>query len=208
MVNLNLILFISFVAPLLIFLAFFKGTVRKIFVFFILGLTLCLLCGELNGLVMNNLEIDYDYITINIIPIIEEIIKALPILIYAFCSKPKVKDILLCALAIGIGFSVLENAFILAVDVDNATLISAVFRGFGAGMMHALCSFMVGYGLSFVRKSSRLAICGTFALLALAIMYHSTYNCIVQSNYSHWGIILPFVTFIGLLILFKAKPIE
>lgn len=43
--------------------------------------------------------------------------------------------------------------------------------------------------------------CGTFALLSSAIIYHATYNLLVQSTYQYAGILLPIATYIPMLLL-------
>jgi Na+/H+ antiporter NhaC len=53
---------------------------------------------------------------------------------------------------------------------------------------------MVGWGVSYVKKRRKLFYCGTFALLSSAIIYHATYNLLVQSKYQYVGILLPIVT--------------
>ena len=51
-------------------------------------------------------------------------------------------------------------------------------------------------------------VCGTFALLSAAIIYHATYNLLVQSEYQYVGILLPLATYISLLILLKRKGVK
>ena len=67
--------------------------------------------------------------------------------------------------------------------------------------VHAVCTVMVGYGICFVRKKKKLFYCGTFALLALAMIYHGIFNMLVQSDYSYLGFFLPSVTYIPILLM-------
>ncbi|MBQ7200060.1 MAG: hypothetical protein IJS24_01650, partial [Eubacterium sp.] len=47
----------------------------------------------------------------------------------------------------------------------------------------------------------KLFICGTFALLALSIIYHSVFNTLVQSEtYKYWGFVLPLSTYVPFVI--------
>jgi hypothetical protein len=66
--------------------------------------------------------------------------------------------------------------------------------------MHGMCTLLVGVGISFVKKKSKLFVVGTFGLLSTAIVYHGIYNILVQSRYSIVGAILPIVTYIPFLI--------
>ncbi len=205
MADLNLLLFISLAVPLAMFLVIFKGLTRNVIIFLLLGLVMCLLAGEINGLIVNFSKESTYYLTVNIIPIIEEILKAIPIIAYTYLYKPNKKELLMCAMVIGIGFAILENAYIFASSFNDVSFIFALVRGFGAGMMHALCTMMIGYGLSYALKEPKIALPGTFSLLAVAIMYHSTYNCIIQSDVYYLGLLLPIATFIPLVFIFKNK---
>ena len=199
--NLNLILFIAFAAPLLMAVFVCKGKVRTILTFLFFGLVVCLFCGELSALVMKLLPFDSEYFKSNVTPLFEELFKALPILVYAFMFKPEKRTLLECAVLVGVGFAVLENAFILGGAASNVSVINALIRGFGAGMMHGVCTLTVGYGMTFVHTHRKLFYTGTIALLAVAMIYHAVYNTLVQSSHQLVGFLLPLSTFIPVLVL-------
>ena len=199
--NLNLILFISFAAPLLMTLFVCKGKARTLLTFLFLGTVVCLFCGELSAILLNHLSLDRKYFTSNFTPLIEELFKALPILVYAFLYKPKKRTLLECSILVGVGFAVLENAFILGGAASSVSVVNALIRGFGAGMMHGVCTLMVGYGMTFVHTRRKLFYTGTVALLAAAATYHAIYNTLVQSSHEMVGFILPVITFIPVLII-------
>jgi hypothetical protein len=75
-----------------------------------------------------------------------------------------------------------------------------VVRAFGAGLMHGMCTLLVGVGISFVKKRSKIFVVGTFALLSTAITYHGIYNMLVQSDYELIGYLLPISTYIPFVI--------
>jgi RsiW-degrading membrane proteinase PrsW (M82 family) len=102
-------------------------------------------------------------------------------------------------MATGIGFAVLENAFYL-LNYPNFSMVGAVIRAFGAGLMHGMCTLLVGVGISFVKKKSKLFAVGTFGLISTAIVYHGIYNILIQSEYSIVGALLPIATYIPFLI--------
>ena len=200
--NLNLILFISFAAPLLMSLFVCKGKARTLLTFLFIGTVVCLFCGEFSVIIMNMLHFDdRQYYTSNFTPLFEELFKALPILVYAFMFKPKKRTLLECSILVGVGFAVLENAFILGGSSGSVSVVNALIRGFGAGMMHGVCTLAVGYGMTFVHTRRKLFYTGTVALLAVAMIYHSVYNTLVQSSHQFVGFILPVITFIPVLIL-------
>ena len=103
-------------------------------------------------------------------------------------------------MATGIGFAILENAYYLIINYQTFSFVSALVRGFGTGLMHGMCTWLVGFGISFIRKRRKLFAVGTFALLAMAITYHSIFNMLVQSRYSKIGALLPLVTYLPFLV--------
>ena len=198
-------LFISFVAPLIMALFICKDEARTSLAFLLIGVVVCLFCGELNTIVMDALQLDVQYFTCNFSPLIEEIFKALPILVFAFFCKPARRVLLESAVMVGVGFAILENAHYLAADPEGFTIINAVIRGCGCGVMHGVCTLLVGYGMTFVYTRRKLFYTGTTALLALAIVMHSIYNTLVQSDHALVGFILPTAVLIPLLFLLRKK---
>ena len=205
--NLNLILFISFAAPLLMTLFICKGKARTLLTFLFIGTVVCLFCGEFSTVVMKMLPYDRIYYTSNFTPLFEEVFKALPILVYAFAFKPKKRTLLECSILVGVGFAVLENAIILGGAAGAVSVTNALIRGFGAGMMHGVCTLAVGYGMTFVHKRRKLFYTGTVALLSAAVIYHSVYNTLVQSEHQLVGFLLPVITFIPVLILLRKTDV-
>ncbi len=208
MENLNLILFISFAAPLLMTFFISKGKLRTGLVFLFIGMLVCLFCGELNTIILHLSPYSMRYFTSNFTPLFEEIFKALPILFYAFVFNPKKKTLLECSILVGVGFAVLENAFILGSAAGSVSIGLALIRGFGAGMMHGICTLNVGYGMTFVHTKRKLFYTGTIALLTVSIIYHGIYNTLVQSKYQIAGFLLPVLTFIPVVILLRRAEKE
>ena len=210
MVNLSLTLFISFAAPLCMTLFVCKGRTRTLLTFLLIGMTVCLFCGELNALVYRINAIEMKYYTANFTPLFEEVFKALPILFFAFVYKPKRRTLLECSLLVGVGFAVLENAFILANEAEAVSVLTALIRGFGAGMLHGVCTLAVGYGMTFVHTRRKFFCTGTVALLTSAIILHSIYNMLVEAEHYVVGLLLPMTLFVqGLFLLRQTeKPKE
>lgn len=195
-----LILFICLSAPLSMMLFISNGRSRAILGFLLTGIFMCLYAGEINGLIRNITDFSLYYLTVNITPIVEEILKAIPVVFAAFLFKPDRRFLLSCAIAVGVGFATMENTCIL---FDSAAILSAetiIARGVGAGMMHGVSTLAVGYSMAFVSSDRKLSYAGTVAALSVAIIYHSIYNIMVQSGYPILGILLPIVTFVPLLI--------
>ena len=137
--------------------------------------------------------------TIIVTPITEEILKALPVLIYAMMLSDKKETLFTASMATGIGFAVLENAYYLLNDA-SFNMLDAIIRAFGTGLMHGMCTLLVGVGISFAKKRSKIFIVATFALLSTAITYHGIYNMLVQSDYQIIGFLLPIITYIPFFV--------
>lgn len=198
-------LFICLAAPLSMMLFIFKGRSRAILGFLLTGLFMCLFAGEINGLIRNNTEFSLHFLTVNITPIVEEILKAPPIVFVLFLFKPNRQFLLECSITVGVGFATMENTCLL---FDSATVLSAgltIARGFGAGMMHGVSTLAIGYSMTIASSDRKLSYTGTVAALSAAIIYHSIYNIMVQSEHPILGILLPVVTYIPLLMALNKK---
>ena len=201
MENLIYILFICMFVPLLLSLPLIQKSSRSIMIFILIGISSALFISEINGLLLRVLGYDTLYVTTTVTPATEEIIKAIPVLIYAFVITDDRKKLLSASFAVGIGFALFENTFILVNSVDAVSIEWAVIRGFSTALMHGVCTAAVGYGMSFVRQKKKLFYCGTFALLMLAVIYHGIFNMLVQSEgLKYFGFVLPLVTYIPIVI--------
>lgn len=199
MAVIELKLFISIILPLSAILFLIKGKSRIIMTFLLLGLVAELLSNYI-GLFIFRFVDDGVFLSSNVSPFIEEVLKGLPILYLVFKLKPEKQVIYEASIAIGIGFAILENAFIISADAYATSLGIAFLRGIGAGMMHAVCTLAVGYGMSFIYKKRWFFLPGTFLFLFMAMVYHSVFNTLVQSRYQVIGLCLPIATFIPLII--------
>ncbi len=180
-----------------------KGT-QRILLFMIIGMFCCLFVSELNTILLHALGDDVLYVTTAITPIAEEIVKALPILFLAIVVSSDRLTLVTCSFALGVGFALLENVIVLMQNISEVTILWVLIRGLGSGMVHGICTVMVGYGLSYIRQSKKLTRVGTYALLTAAIIYHAIYNLLVQSPLQYAGFVLPIVTYIpGMFLLRK-----
>jgi RsiW-degrading membrane proteinase PrsW (M82 family) len=167
--------------------------------FLLVGIFVSVFSSEVNGVLSQVLAMNMYSITTIVTPITEEILKALPILYYAVVVSDKRETLFTASMATGIGFAILENAFYL-LSYPNFSMLSAIIRAFGAGLMHGMCTLLVGVGISFVKKQKKLFAVGTFGLLSTAIVYHGIYNILIQSEYSLVGGLLPIATYIPFFI--------
>ena len=197
--NIIYILFVSIFIPIMLMTLLVERKARLPIMFMLFGIFVSVFASEVNGFLKTVLSMDVYSITVIVTPITEEILKALPILYYAIVISDKREQLFTASMATGIGFAILENAYYL-LNYHNFSMLSAIIRAFGAGLMHGMCTLLVGVGISFVKKKSKLFAVGTFGLLSTAIVYHGIYNILIQSEYSIVGALLPIATYIPFLI--------
>jgi RsiW-degrading membrane proteinase PrsW (M82 family) len=209
--NIIYILFVSIFIPILLMTLLVEKKSRFPMIFVLVGIFASVFASEVNGLLAGMLSMDIYSITTIVTPVSEELLKALPILYYTLVISDKREKLFTASMATGIGFAVLENAFYL-LRYPNFSMLSAVIRAFGAGLMHGMCTLLVGVGISFVKKKRKLFAVGTFGLLSTAIVYHGIYNILIQSEYSIVGALLPIATYIPFVVwrvkYKKAKSME
>lgn len=197
--NIIYVLFVSISVPVLLMALLVEKKARLPVVFMLIGIVVSVFAGEVNGVLSKVLSMDLYSITVIVTPVSEELLKALPLLYYALVISDKRERLFTASMAIGIGFAVLENAYYFVNYVDFS-MIKAVIRAFGAGLMHGMCTLLVGVGISFVKKKRKLFAVGTFGLLSTAIVYHGVYNILIQSKFSTVGALLPIATYIPFVI--------
>ena len=197
--NLIYILFICVAIPLLLMTLLVEKKARLPVAFMLVGIFVSVFASEVNGLLERTLPIDRYHITTTATPITEELLKALPILYYAVVISDKRERLFTASMSLGVGFALLENAYYL-LSFPDLGMLNAILRAFGAGLMHGMCTLLVGVGISFVKKKSKLFAVGTFGLLSTAIVYHGIYNILIQSEFSIVGALLPIATYIPFFI--------
>lgn len=199
MENINLDLFICLIIPMSMMLFIFKKESRILCSFLLVGMFICVLSGEINGFIVNLNITDIQNITVNIAPLVEEFFKALPIIIVCFLFRPSNQKIAEYSLALGVGFATLEN--ISALINSNISLSYVFIRAVGAGMMHGICTLIVGMAMKNVIDKKGLYVSGTLAALSISIIYHSIYNMLITSQYLIVGVLMPIITFILIIII-------
>ena len=206
--NLTYISFIAITVSLALMLPLMKKELRRLVIFMITGIFACLFVSELNNILLKAFHNEMFFVTTTITPVTEEIVKMLPILFFAIMVSDERSTLIPISFAVGVGFALLENVVILTQNVENVTILWALVRGFGSGLVHGICTVMVGWGISYIKKRRKFFYCGTFALLSAAIIYHAIYNLLVQSQYQYVGILLPTITYIPVILFLKKKKIK
>ena len=199
------ILFISIFFPLFLMMLLVEEKARLPIIFVMVGIFISVFASEVNGVLLSMLNITRYDATITLAPVTEELLTAFPILFYAVVVSDKKEKLFTASMATGIGFAILENAYYLIVNYETFSVLSALIRGFCTGLMHGMCTLLVGFGISFIRKRHKLFAVGTFALLSVAITYHAIFNMLIQSKYPVVGALLPMATYLPFFIWRNVK---
>lgn len=194
-------IYVCITAPLLLMFFMLKNDSKKLNLFLILGMSACLAASYANSYLIELTGYSGIQATYYVTPICEETIKALPVLLYVIILKPESENIITASMAIGIGFATLENCYYIMMD-GARDFMFLFLRGFATGIMHGMCTAIIGFGLNFVFRQKDLAFTGTFGLLCSAITYHATYNLLISSRslMENIGICMPITTAIFALV--------
>lgn len=201
------IIFISIIAPLIMLLFLIDKQARTTILFMIIGMISAVISYEINSVAKHMISINEAEFQVTISPIIEEVIKSIPPLFFALLISDKRRNIIGISMAVGIGFAILENLYLLVGNYRYVSLGWAFVRGFSTGLMHGITTAVIGYGMIFINKKKKLFYTGIFGLLCLSIIYHSMYNIFIQSQYYYIGFIMPILTYILISISIKRNNI-
>ncbi len=171
-------IFICMASPLLV-AALCMGRRRlRFFLFGVAGMGVCLLSAYINTFLAAVYQADALAATVEIAPVVEEVMKLLPLVFYLLVFEPEAERIKPAAITAALSFATFENVCYLI--QNGAGRFSFIFfRGFGTGAMHVLCGLIVGGGLTYAWQRMWLKIAGTCGLLGAAITLHAIYNLLI-----------------------------
>ena len=198
----NILICIS--VPLLISLIFVRGNTGKFVASFIIGMAVCLISAYISGFIDLASHMGDEDTAIFISPIVEEIMKLLPLLFYLLMFDPKDDSLHLCALGIGTGFATFENCcYILAQGADSLGYI--MIRGMAVGVMHIVSIMALSMAICISRRYKVLSAPAVLGALSLSMTYHGLYNLLVsvQGITSYVGYVLPILTALIMYFPFK-----
>ena len=171
-------IFVCISAPLLIAALCVGRKHCRFFLFCLIGMGACLLSSYINTFFAAAYHANTFVATVEIAPVMEEIIKLLPLLFYLFVFDPNTEEIKTAVLTIAAGFATFENiCYLIQHGAEQFSLL--LFRGCGTGAMHIICGAIIGYGLMSIWKRTWLTIVGTCGLLGATICFHGIYNLLI-----------------------------
>ena len=170
--------FVCIAAPLLI-AAFCMGRkYLRFFLFALAGMGACLAAAYVNTFFAAVYGASPFSATAEIAPVVEEVMKLLPMLFYLLVFEPEPQRIRPAVLTVAAGFATFENICYL-IQHGAEQLGFLLIRGFGTGAMHIVCGAIVGYGLTYVWRRGWLKAAGTCGLLGAAVIFHGIYNLLI-----------------------------
>jgi len=191
--------YLSYVVPLAFLILVIKGEGRGVIVSFAFGMSSALAVYGLTGFLdeaVIPLTIQLGYV----IPALEELVKMLPLVYLLYkANKSSKYSIVRYALAIGIGFSILENYMYLSMAEEAgsaSTLAFTLLRSLTASLLHGSTTALAGFCFQLMHNASRYSPALALGIWLGGSAVHSLYNVLLMSErYGAWAIVLPVVMF-------------
>lgn len=188
--------------PLLIVLFFLHGKTRLFAGSFLVSMCMCLVAAYVSGFISLISDMSVEDVQIFVSPVIEEIMKLLPILFYLVLFEPEDENIFLAGLGVGAGFATFENCcYILASGAESLPYI--MIRGMAVGVMHIVSVIVLTIGVIMARRFNALTVAGVLGAISLSMTFHGLYNLLVSEPgfSSYIGYVLPILTAIVLYLI-------
>ncbi len=147
----------------------------------------------------------------DIAPIVEETLKALPLLLFFRRKNFSPMMIIYCAMASGIGFSVQEMLYYFTqftMDSGLHALLPLLVRTATTCLLHGMTTAIVGFGLTITANFREIRIPMVLGLLALASVIHSLYNILIDTRLAVLALIMPAVLYFAGLALLSGEGEE
>lgn len=150
-------------------------------------------------------------VSADIAPIVEETLKALPLLLFFRRRNFDSKMIIYCAMASGIGFSVQEMLYYFAqftADSGLQALLPLLVRTVTTCLMHGMTTAVVGFGLTITAELRVIRVPMVLGLFALSSVIHSLYNILLDTRLAVLALIMPAALYFTGLSLLSGEDAE
>ncbi len=197
-------IFICLGAPILVAVMCTRGKVRLSMSFVLFGMVACLLSSYITAFVAVLRGADALSASLEIAPLVEEVMKLLPMLFYLIVFNAGKEAMLDGIIMTALGFATFENVcFLTGNGVDD--LYYLAIRGFGTGAMHVVCGNILAIGLLRTWSREWLRAAGTVVVLITAVAFHGTFNVMVSQNgpVRFAGFAIPLAAAVASLVLKK-----
>ncbi len=191
----------------MISLLFTKRSTRRFIVSFMTGMIVCLLSAYISGYLAVSTSYSTEEASIFLSPIVEEIMKFLPVLFCFFVFEPSPEDLKPTAVGVGAGFATFENCcFILSSGASHLGYV--MIRGLAVGVMHLVTMVAFVMGLRLLKRYKVVSFAGIVGALSMSMTFHGLYNLLVSEPgvSSYIGYALPML-FAVMLYLIGYRPV-
>ena len=171
-------IFLCMVSPLLVAALCMGRRQLRFFLFCIAGMGVCLLSAYINTFLAAVCQADALAATAEIAPVVEEMMKLLPLVFYLLVFEPEGEKIKSAAVTVALAFATFENVCYLT-ENGAANFNFLLIRGISAGALHLLCGVLSGFGVSYVFRRRWLAATGAVGILGACIGFHAIYNLLI-----------------------------
>ena len=200
--------YVCLAAPMLIAIISLRKEGQRSLFFVLMGMTACLLSAYISSFIAGVMGLELSAAVYELSPVVEEIMKAMPVLFYLLVYEPDKRSAVTCTLMLAVGFATFENICYLTA-FGSADLLRLVIRGFGTGAMHIVCGMAVALGLFFLWDQVWLQVVGGFALLCFVITFHAIFNVFVsQTGVIFWvGSMIPLTLVLVYHLFFRKRVV-
>jgi RsiW-degrading membrane proteinase PrsW (M82 family) len=171
---------------------------------FLLGMVMCLLSAYIDGFLALVTGMGENDTSIFLSPMVEELMKLLPLVFFMVLTDAKEKTLTMIAVATGAGFATYENCcYILTSGADN--IVYVLIRGFAVGIMHIVSILALSIWFILARRLKTFSLPAVAVGVALAMNIHALYNLLVSKEGASTviGFILPPVMSVVLYFLYR-----
>ena len=194
---------ICIAVPLAISLLFTKRSTSRFIASFLVGMIVCLLSAYISGYFTLSSGYSAEDTSIFLSPIVEELMKFLPVLFVYFVFESNPQEIQPNAIGIGAGFATFENCcFILSSGAQNLAYV--LVRGSAVGVMHLVTMVALAMGLRLIKNYQLFSLAGLLGVLSLSMTFHGLYNLLVSEPGipTYIGYALPMVCAVVLYLIY------
>ena len=198
--------YICLAAQVLLSIICLRKDARRLLGFFLAGMTACLCSAYISTYVTGLMGTDFVTASFEIVPIVEEVMKILPLVFYLLIFEPEKDRAVSSTLMIAVGFATFENVCFLT-SYGTSNLLRLLIRGFGTGAMHVGCGVVVAAGLFILWGRAMPQMVGTFALLCCVITFHAIFNIFAdQTGIIFWiGTAFPLLLMPACFLFFRRR---
>lgn len=190
--------------PLIISVLFVQGEVRRYIAAFLTGMGVCLLGAYITGFLGGSLGMSDNETSVFLSPVVEEIMKIIPLVLFAVLISPEEHPRMMLAAAIGAGFATFENCcYILTSGAENLGYI--LIRGLAVGVMHIMSILALSMWFMIAARLKVLNFPSVAVGVSIAMIFHALYNLLVSKPgiSTVIGFMMPLLTAMILYFLFR-----